>query len=220
MDQTLKCLQFAPILNDHTDSIDLRSTVCDSCTAKSRDLLSSLRSDMESLCRDPELQMDLLEIRRAHESLKRLSKLQSSQFVRRETVATQEEYLRLKELFKVGLLTKSEIVNNAEKVNKCAREFQAVDDLFFRHRRDECLDELKQGLDVCRQGLRAADTNPRSLQDCKSKMAELVKYETALSGLGCDEKIKQNKEDIFQELEDTQPVAHRDRNEDDRGSVE
>jgi hypothetical protein len=204
VDEILRSLDFVAVTG-YSDSIDLRSDICESCSAKSRELLQRFYVELEELCKHAEkcLSESNLEIFKAHECLEHLGKLQSSDFMRRDIL---EEYTRLKVLFKVvkqDLLKRREIVNNAVMVNKCAREFRAVDEPFFRHRRDTCLDELEADLDACKRGLHVMATNPRSLADYMNTMEVLVKYEIALGGLGCDEEIKRNKEDLFRELEDT-----------------
>ncbi len=205
VDQILRSLDFVSVVSRRSDSVDLRSDICESCSAKSRELLQRLHVEFEKLCKHAEkcLLVSNLEICKAYECLKHLGKLQSSDFMRRETV---EEYSRLRDLFKLvkeGLLTKREILNNAASVNKCANEFKAIDAQFFRRRLDNCLDELRAGVDACRRGLRDEDLDSSAVNELKSTIGELVNYETALKGLGCDAEIERNKKDLFDELKDT-----------------
>jgi hypothetical protein len=217
VDQILRGLDFQPSASsDHSDSIDLRSNICDGCTAKLRNLLGRLRRETDALCRTIQSHIDSDEIRGAYDGLRLLRTLQScSDFVRKETAAN-DEYRELRKKFedvKESLLTQRKILHNATKANQFAREFLAIGDLepvlctFFRRRRGYCLDQLKTRLDACIRGLfdiRVVDLDSRAVIHFKDTMVEqileLVKYETALQGLGCDEEIERIKQDAFDEL--------------------
>ena len=45
VDHILRSLDFQPSASDHSDSADLRSNICDGCTAKLRNLIDRLRRD-------------------------------------------------------------------------------------------------------------------------------------------------------------------------------